>query len=95
LPREGQEVAWKLTGVEPFDAARVPAWLSLLAMCAALAIAGCAGAGPMPVTIIITLPPSTPGATLTPAAVPTARLSSGWRTRTPLRNWPSLATPAS
>jgi hypothetical protein len=48
LPREGQEVAWKLTGVEPFDAARVPAWLSLLAMCAALAIAGCAGAGPRP-----------------------------------------------
>ena len=42
--------------------------LSPLAVCAALAFAGCAGAGPTPLTIIITLPPSTTGATLTPSA---------------------------
>jgi hypothetical protein len=51
--------------------------LTLLAACAALVIAGCQSAGPTPQTIIITLPPSTPGATATATPVATTPTVSG------------------
>jgi hypothetical protein len=65
--------------------------LTLLAACAALVIAGCQGAAPTPQTIIITLPPSTPGPTAAPSAAASTGTPGATATATPVATTPSVS----
>jgi hypothetical protein len=66
--------------------------LTLLAACAALVIAGCQGASPTPQTIIITLPPSTPGPTATPSAVAPTGTPAPTASATPVATTPTVSS---